>query len=46
MSLHTLSIAELSAGLAAGQFSSVELTQHFLARIGRANGHLNAYLEV
>ena len=40
--LHLKSIAELSAGLQAGDFSSVELTQHFLDRIERFDGELNA----
>lgn len=40
--LHFKSIAELSAGLQAGDFSSVELTQHFLDRIERFDGELNA----
>jgi hypothetical protein len=39
------SIAQLSEHLAAGVYSSVELTAHFLAAI-RAHQHLNAFLEV
>jgi aspartyl-tRNA(Asn)/glutamyl-tRNA(Gln) amidotransferase subunit A len=42
--LHTLSISELSAHLAARQVSSVELTRHFLARIERLNPALNAVI--
>jgi len=42
--LHTLSISELSAHLAARQVSSVELTRHFLARIERLNPALNAII--
>src|SRR5580658_9117522 len=42
--LHTLSIEELGRRLASGQLSSVELTQHFLARIERLNPSLNAVI--
>ena len=35
MSLHTLTVAELSAGLRARRFSSLDLTLHFLGRIER-----------
>ncbi len=35
MSLHTLTLAELAAGLDRRDYSSVELTQHFLDRIAR-----------
>jgi aspartyl-tRNA(Asn)/glutamyl-tRNA(Gln) amidotransferase subunit A len=41
--LHDLGVAELAAQLAAGQVSSVELTQHFLARIHQ-NESLGAFL--
>jgi aspartyl-tRNA(Asn)/glutamyl-tRNA(Gln) amidotransferase subunit A len=44
--LHTQTLAELSAGLAAKRFSSVELTQHFLKRIAQFNGELNAFITV
>ena len=40
------SLTELSAGLAQGEFSSRELVAHYLDRIARANGKLNAYAEV
>jgi aspartyl-tRNA(Asn)/glutamyl-tRNA(Gln) amidotransferase subunit A len=46
MSLHTASIGELARGLAAGQYSAVELTRHFLDRIGRFNPALNAFVTV
>ncbi len=46
MSLHTLSIAELSAGLARKDYSAVELAQHFLDRISSSNPALNAYITV
>ena len=41
--LHDLSVAELAAKLAAREVSSVEATQHFLARIGQASD-LGAFL--
>ena len=44
--MHTLSLAELSAGLKAKRFSSVELTRHYLARIERYNPALNAFITV
>ncbi len=44
--MHTLSLSELSAGLKARRFSSVELTRHFLARIERHNKELNAFITV
>ena len=50
MSLHTLTLSELAAGLTRRDFSSVELTQHFLARIDRfdraTNGGLNSFITV
>ncbi|MGE0846744.1 MAG: Asp-tRNA(Asn)/Glu-tRNA(Gln) amidotransferase subunit GatA [Flavobacteriaceae bacterium] len=39
-------IGELRAGLDAGEFSSVELTNAYLDAIEKANGKLNAYIEV
>ena len=42
--MHKLSIAELSKGLKNQEFSSVELTQHFLDRIGVSS--LNSYITV
>ena len=44
MSLHQKSVAELSAGLTAGEFSSRELTQYFLDRIGAHDGALNSFV--
>ncbi len=44
--LHQQSLAELSAGLKAKRFSSVELTRHFLQRIERHNPALNAFITV
>jgi len=46
MSLHTLSVAELAAGLAARRFSSLELTLHLLGRIERLGPELNAFVTV
>ena len=39
-------VAELSAALAAGDISSVELTQAYLDRIAKHNDRLNAYITV
>jgi aspartyl-tRNA(Asn)/glutamyl-tRNA(Gln) amidotransferase subunit A len=44
--LHEHTIARLSAGLAAGEFSSEELTRALLARIERFNPALNAFITV
>jgi aspartyl-tRNA(Asn)/glutamyl-tRNA(Gln) amidotransferase subunit A len=46
MSLHTLTVAELAAGLAARRFSSLELTLHLLGRIERLGPDLNAFVTV
>ena len=46
MSLHTLTVAELAAGLKARQFSSLELALHFLGRIERLGPGLNAFVTV
>jgi len=40
------SLKELAAALAARRISSVELTRHFLDRIGRLDGPLNAFITV
>jgi aspartyl-tRNA(Asn)/glutamyl-tRNA(Gln) amidotransferase subunit A len=42
--MHTKTIVELGAGLRAGDFSSVELTRHFLERIDRLDGTINAFI--
>jgi aspartyl-tRNA(Asn)/glutamyl-tRNA(Gln) amidotransferase subunit A len=39
-------VAEISAALAAGDISSVEITQAYLDRIAALNGELNAYITV
>ena len=44
MNMHKLTVAELSKGLKNKEFSSVELTKHFLARINRSD--LNAFITV
>ncbi len=46
MNAHHATAAELGRGLRAREYSSVEITQHFLERIGRANASLNAFLTV
>ena len=44
--MHTLSLADLSKGLKARRFSSVEITRHFLDRIERLGAPLNAFITV
>jgi aspartyl-tRNA(Asn)/glutamyl-tRNA(Gln) amidotransferase subunit A len=44
--MHDKSIAELSAGLQAGEFSSEELTRHYLERIERLDPGLNSFISV
>jgi aspartyl-tRNA(Asn)/glutamyl-tRNA(Gln) amidotransferase subunit A len=44
VSLHLKSVAGLAQGLAAREFSSVEVTRHFLERIARGNARLNAFV--
>ncbi|MBL3526657.1 MAG: Asp-tRNA(Asn)/Glu-tRNA(Gln) amidotransferase subunit GatA [gamma proteobacterium endosymbiont of Lamellibrachia anaximandri] len=44
--MHNKTIAELGAGLRAGEFSSVELTRHFLERIDSLDEGLNCYITV
>ncbi len=46
MSLHTQTVAQLAAGLAAKRYSAVELAETFLARIAQANPALNAFVSV
>ncbi len=46
MSLHELTLTELSAGLAAKRFSSREVIDALLARIEKADGKLHAFSEV
>ncbi|MCP4995874.1 MAG: Asp-tRNA(Asn)/Glu-tRNA(Gln) amidotransferase subunit GatA [Gammaproteobacteria bacterium] len=42
--MHNKSIAQMAAGLRAGDFSSVELTQVFLDRIRQFDGELNSFV--
>ena len=44
--MHHKTLAELATGLAAKDFSSVELTRHFLDRIRRHDGTLNSFITV
>lgn len=42
--IHNKSIVELGAGLQTGEFSSVELTHHFIQRIEQLDKDLNAFV--
>ncbi|MES9941261.1 MAG: Asp-tRNA(Asn)/Glu-tRNA(Gln) amidotransferase subunit GatA [Candidatus Thiodiazotropha sp. 6PLUC2] len=42
--MHKKTIVELGAGLKAGEFSSVELTRHYIERIERLDGDINAFI--
>ncbi len=44
--MHTKTLAELSRGLAAGEYTSVDLTRHFLQRIEALGGELNCLITV
>ncbi len=44
--MHNKTIAELSAGLKAGEFTSVELTQSYLNRIDSLDEQLNSFITV
>jgi len=44
--MHNKTIAELSAGLKAGEFSSVELTQCYLDRIHSLDKQLNSFITI
>jgi aspartyl-tRNA(Asn)/glutamyl-tRNA(Gln) amidotransferase subunit A len=46
MAIHDLTLAQLADGLRSKTFSSVELVQHFLARIARHNPDLNAFITI
>ena len=46
MSLHDKTLKQLRDGLQQGDFSSRELTQHFLSRIASHDGELNAFITV
>lgn len=44
--MHHFSVSELSRGLAKGEYSSVELTQHYLNRIKQLDSKLNSFITV
>jgi aspartyl-tRNA(Asn)/glutamyl-tRNA(Gln) amidotransferase subunit A len=44
--MHTLTVSELSAGLRARRFSSLDLTLHLLGRIERLGPELNAFVTI
>ena len=44
--MHNLTIAELVKGLQSKEFSSIELTQHFLDRIMTLNPVYNAVITI
>jgi len=44
--MHNKTIAELSAALSSGEFSSEELTRSYLERIKRLDGELNSFITV
>ncbi|MFG1489900.1 Asp-tRNA(Asn)/Glu-tRNA(Gln) amidotransferase GatCAB subunit A, partial [Oceanospirillum sp. HFRX-1_2] len=44
--MHNKTIAELAKGLADGEFSSVELTRHFLGRIDALDSQYNSFITV
>ncbi|OUR73334.1 aspartyl/glutamyl-tRNA amidotransferase subunit A [Methylophaga sp. 41_12_T18] len=44
--MHNKTLSELSASLHNGDISSVELTQHYLDRINKHNGEVNAFITV
>ncbi|KXS38783.1 MAG: aspartyl-tRNA(Asn)/glutamyl-tRNA (Gln) amidotransferase subunit A [Halomonadaceae bacterium T82-2] len=44
--MHDKTLTELAAALAAGEFSSRELTEFLLARIDRLDGELNSFITV
>ena len=46
LALHARSMTELAAGLAAGEFSAVELAEALLERIASLDGQLNAFVTV
>lgn len=44
--MHNKTVAELSQGLHKKEYSSVEITQHYLERIKQHNNEINAYITV
>ena len=46
MSPHLMTAAQIGRGLRARKFTSIEVTKHFLERIGHAGKQLNAFITV
>jgi len=46
VNIHLRTAAELAGGIRAGEFSSEEVTRHFMERIARGNDRLNAFITV
>jgi aspartyl-tRNA(Asn)/glutamyl-tRNA(Gln) amidotransferase subunit A len=44
--MHLQTLSQMAAGLKAGRYSSTELTQSLLARIGEAQPRLNAFISI
>ncbi len=44
--MHEKTLAELAAGLRVGEYSSVELTRHYLDRIAQYDARLNSFITV
>ena len=44
--MHNKTVSQLAVGLRAGEFSSVELVQHYLERIGSLDKELNSFITV
>jgi amidase len=44
--IHDLTVTELAAAIRAGQLSPVEITDHYLDRIGRLNAEVGAFYTV
>lgn len=44
--MHTKTVAEMAADLAAKKYSAVELTTHFLGRIEKHNDNLNSFITI
>ncbi|MEH6604880.1 MAG: Asp-tRNA(Asn)/Glu-tRNA(Gln) amidotransferase subunit GatA [Pseudomonadales bacterium] len=44
--MHTLTLAQATQGLENGDFSSEEITRHYLNRIGQLDEHYNSYITV
>ena len=46
MDLHKLSLRKQLEGLKKGEFTSIELTSHYLNRISELDGQLNSFITV